>query len=56
MRRRRCWLAAIAESRRNASLDEIDPRRAILGASLRQKVQEIEEGEFKLIEKDTPAN
>ena len=49
-------LAAIAESRRNASLGEIDRRRAILGASLRQKVQEIEEGEFKLIEKNTPAN
>jgi hypothetical protein len=43
-------LTAIAENRRNDSLHEIDKRRAILGATLRQTVQEIEEGEFKVIE------
>jgi hypothetical protein len=47
-------LAAIAESRRNASLCEIDRRRAVLGATLRQNVQEIEDAEFKVIE-TTPA-
>jgi hypothetical protein len=48
-------LATIAESRRNASLREIDRRRAVLGQTLRQRVQEIEDAEFKVIE-TTPAN
>jgi hypothetical protein len=48
-------LAAIAESRRNASLREIDRRRAVLGQTLRRRVQEIEDAEFKVIE-TTPAN
>ena len=43
-------LATIAESRRNASLREIDRRRASLGQTLRRSVQEIEDGEFKVIE------
>jgi len=43
-------LTTIAESRRNASLREIDRRRAVLGAALRRNVQEIEEGEYKVIE------
>jgi hypothetical protein len=47
-------LAAIAESRRNASLSEIERRRAVLGATLRQNVQEIEDTEFKVID-PTPA-
>jgi hypothetical protein len=47
-------LAAIAESRRNASLCEIERRQAVLGATLRQNVQEIEDAEFKVIE-TTPA-
>ena len=47
-------LTAIAESRRNASLREIDRRRAVLGETLRQSVQEIEDAEFKVIE-TTPA-
>ena len=47
-------LTTIAENRRNDSLHEIERRRAILGATLRQTVQEIEEGEFKVIEA-TPA-
>jgi hypothetical protein len=47
-------LSAIAESRRNASLREIDRRRAVLGETLRRSVQEIEDGEFEVIE-TTPA-
>jgi len=47
-------LTAIAEGRRNASLREIDRRRAALGGTLRQAVHEIEDGEFELIE-PTPA-
>jgi hypothetical protein len=43
-------LTAIAEGRRNASLREIDRRRAILGETLRRSVQEIEADEFKVIE------
>jgi hypothetical protein len=48
-------LATIAESRRNANLREIDRRRAVLGQTLRRRVQEIEDAEFKVIE-TTPAN
>ena len=47
-------LISIAESRRNASLHEIERRRAILGETLRRSVQEIEDGEFEVIE-TTPA-
>ena len=47
-------LTAIAETRRNASLHEIDRRRATLGAALRRSVQEVEDGEFEVIE-TTPA-
>jgi hypothetical protein len=43
-------LTAIAESHRNASLREIDRRRAVLGETLRRSVQEIEDAEFKVIE------
>jgi hypothetical protein len=43
-------LTTIAEGRRNASLREIDRRRAILCETLRRSVQEIEAGEFKVIE------
>jgi hypothetical protein len=43
-------LATIAESRRNASLREINRRWAVLGQTLRRSVQEIEDGEFKVIE------
>jgi len=39
-------LAAVAESRRNAALREIDRRRAVLGETLRRRVQEIEDGDF----------
>ncbi len=47
-------LATIAEGRRNASLREIDRRRSALGEKLRRSLQEIEEGEVKLID-TTPA-
>jgi hypothetical protein len=47
-------LTTIAENRRNASLHEIDRRRALLGETLRRSVQEIEDGEFEVIE-TTPA-
>ena len=39
-------LTAIAETRRNPALREIDRRRAVLGETLRRSVQEIEDGEF----------
>ena len=47
-------LIATAESRRDASLREIERRRAVLGKTLRRSVQEIEDGEFERIE-TTPA-
>jgi hypothetical protein len=43
-------LTTVAEGRRNASLREIDRRRAMLGETLRRTVHEVEEGEFKVIE------
>jgi hypothetical protein len=46
-------LITVAESRRNASLHEIDRRRTILGQTLRRSIQEIEDG--KVIE-SMPAN
>jgi hypothetical protein len=47
-------LTSIAESRRNASLHEIERRRVALGETLRRSVQEIEDGEYEVIE-TTPA-
>jgi hypothetical protein len=44
-------LATLAESRRNASLREIERRRAVLGGALRRAVQEVEDAEFKVIER-----
>jgi hypothetical protein len=43
-------LTTIAESRRNASLREIDRRRAVVGQTLRRSMQEVEDAEFKVIE------
>jgi hypothetical protein len=43
-------LTAIAESRRNAILREIDRHRAVLGEAVRTTVQQIEDGEFEEIE------
>jgi hypothetical protein len=39
-------LTAIAETRRNAALREIERRRAVLGETLRRSVQEIEDDDF----------
>jgi hypothetical protein len=39
-------LTAIAETRRNAALREIDRRRAVLGETLRRSVQEIDDDDF----------
>jgi hypothetical protein len=39
-------LTAVAETRRNAALREIDRRRAVLGETLRRSVHEIEEDDF----------
>jgi hypothetical protein len=47
-------LTTVAEGRRNASLREIDRRRLVLGETLRRTVQDVEEGEFEVIEA-TPA-
>jgi mannitol-1-phosphate/altronate dehydrogenase len=47
-------LTTVAEGRRDASLREIDRRRVVLGETLRRTVQEVEEGEFEVIEA-TPA-
>src|SRR5262245_16964160 len=47
-------LTTIAESRRNASLHEIDRHRATLGGALRRSMQEVEDAAFKEIE-TTPA-
>ena len=41
---------AVAESRRNAALREIDRRNALLGERLRSSVQQIEDAEFEVIE------
>jgi hypothetical protein len=43
-------LTAIAETRRNAALREIDRRRVVLGEILRRTVQELEERKGKLLE------
>ena len=43
-------LIAIAETRRNASLREIEGRRAVSGATLRRNVQELEAEDVKVIE------
>jgi hypothetical protein len=47
-------LTSIAEDRRNASLAEIERHRAVLGATLRRSVQEIEDAEFEVIEPTQP--
>jgi hypothetical protein len=43
-------LITIAKGRRDATLREIDRRRAALGQILRDKVREVEDAEFKTIE------
>src|SRR5207245_5037393 len=51
-------LTAIAETRRNAALREIDRRRVVLGEALRRRVQEIEDdalADGKLVPELPPA-
>jgi hypothetical protein len=43
-------LITIVETRRNASLREIDRRRAVLGGALRRTVQDVEDAEFEVID------
>jgi hypothetical protein len=43
-------LTTIAETRRNTCLREIDRRRAALSETLRRSAQEVEDGEFEVIE------
>ena len=43
-------LTAIAEARRNAILREIDRRRAAFAQAFRDKMQDVEDAEFKTIE------
>ena len=40
-------LTAIAETRRNAALREIERRRAVLGEALRRSVQQLEDDDFE---------
>jgi hypothetical protein len=47
-------LMAIAESRRNAVLREIERRHALLGEALRRGVEEVEDAEFEEIETTAP--
>src|SRR5262249_3606187 len=44
-------LSSSAESRRNASLREIERRRAALGGALRRAVEDVEDAEFKVVER-----
>jgi hypothetical protein len=43
-------LITIAENRRDASLREIDRRRAVLGQTVRKSLQELEGSQFQVIE------
>jgi len=43
-------LLTIAETRRNASLREIDRRRAALAEAIRRNLQEAEDADFEVIE------
>ena len=43
-------LLTIAENRRDASLREIDRRRAVLGQTVRKSLQELEGNQFQVIE------
>lgn len=48
-------LTSLAESRRNASLSELDRHRLALGQAARRTVQDIEHGEFRVIENRSAA-
>jgi len=46
-------MIALAEARRNATLREIDRHRQTLGQKLRRAAQQLEDGEFRVIEHTT---
>jgi hypothetical protein len=48
-------MVSLAEARRNATLREIDRHRQTLGQRLRQAAQQIEDGQFRVIESTLPA-
>jgi hypothetical protein len=48
-------MMAVAEARRNATLREIDRHRQTLGQKLRRAAQQLEDGQFRVIE-STPAS
>jgi hypothetical protein len=48
-------IMALAEGRRNAALHEIDRHRQTLGQRLRQAAQQIEDGQFRVIESTLPS-
>ncbi len=43
-------LISVAETRRNASLRELDRHRAVFGEALRQKMQGVEEAQIEVTE------
>jgi hypothetical protein len=47
------YMIALAEARRNATLREIDRRRQTLGQKLRRAAQQLEDGQFRVIEHTT---
>jgi hypothetical protein len=49
-------LMALAETRRNATLREIDRHRQTLGQKLRRAAQQLEDGQFRVIEHTTSIN
>jgi hypothetical protein len=46
-------MTALAEARRNATLHEIDRHRQTLGQKLRRAAQQLEDGQFRVIEHTT---
>ena len=46
-------MMALAEARRNATLREIDRHRQTLGQKLRRAAQQLEDGQFRVIEHTT---
>jgi hypothetical protein len=46
-------MMALAEARRNATLHEIDRHRQTLGRKLRRAAQQLEDGQFRVIEHTT---
>lgn len=47
------YMVALAETRRNTTLREIDRHRQTLGQKLRRATQQLEDGQFRVIEHTT---